>query len=41
MTQHMQPFNRFLTAATCERSRLRNISDKGAVIERFKSIIGL
>lgn len=24
-----------------ERARVRNVSDKGAVIERFKSIIGL
>jgi len=29
-------------SAVCgERARLRNVSDKGAVIERFTSIIGL
>ena len=41
MMQTMQPFNRFIPVTLCERTRLHNISDKGAVIERFKSIIGL
>jgi hypothetical protein len=41
MTHAMQPFNRFIPIDFCEHARLHNISDKGAVAERFKSILGL
>lgn len=41
MTHAMQPLNRFIPIGFCAHMRLQNISDKGAVAERFKSILGL
>jgi hypothetical protein len=42
MSTSLLRFLSFSAVAGCgERARLRNVSDKGAVIEHFKSIIGL